>query len=138
MPYCFHVSHQLVPSILSPKEYRRINKASVELELPLQLTSPVVAPTCHAVLVIERPREFRSVKSASVVLVTEELSTSGWMTKAEGFSDLGSDLGSKSPFEFGLLEPKSYSNQYSSISFLSLKYSPVLSIKSAYSFSSLN
>jgi len=63
------------PSIESPKEYRRINKASVELETSSQLTSPVVAEFTQAVEVIASPREFRRVRRASVVLVTEELST---------------------------------------------------------------
>ncbi|EKE21669.1 MAG: hypothetical protein ACD_7C00160G0002 [uncultured bacterium] len=65
-------SHQLVSLIESPREYRRIKSASVELEVPLQSASPVVEETCHAVPFMESPRELRRVKSASVVLVTEE------------------------------------------------------------------
>ena len=77
-------SHHAVAPISSPREYLRIRSASAELELPSQLTSPVVMPICQEVLVMERPREFRKVKRASEVVMADELSTSA-RTRTELF-----------------------------------------------------
>ncbi len=45
--------------------------ASVELEFPSQLTSPVVVETCQLVLDISKPEEFLRVSMASVVVIIE-------------------------------------------------------------------